>query len=133
MAQRIAIEEAGEKAGLHVMRLIYEPAAAAITYGLDTKATWVAEKHVLVFDLGGGSFDVSLLTIEDGIFEMKSSVSEMHLGGEDFTARLMEFCGREFTRKHNMDIVAAKDARALCRLRRCAPRARPPSASCRRR
>jgi len=83
-SQRQATKDAGVIAGLNVMRIINEPTAAAIAYGLDKKATSVGEKNVLIFDLGGGTFDVSLLTIEEGIFEVKSTAGDTHLGGEDF-------------------------------------------------
>ena len=79
----------GVIAGLDVLRIINEPTAAAIAYGLDKKDTSVGEKNVLIFDLGGGTFDVSLLTIEEGIFEVKSTAGDTHLGGEDFDNRLV--------------------------------------------
>ena len=78
-------------AGLEVMRIINEPTAAAIAYGLDKKSTSVGEANVLIFDLGGGTFDVSLLTIEEGIFEVKATAGDTHLGGEDFDNRLVNF------------------------------------------
>ena len=79
----------GVIAGLDVMRIINEPTAAAIAYGLDKKNTSVGERNVLIFDLGGGTFDVSLLTIEEGIFEVKATAGDTHLGGEDFDNRLV--------------------------------------------
>ena len=82
---------AGVIAGLEVMRIINEPTAAAIAYGLDKKSTSVGESNVLIFDLGGGTFDVSLLTIEEGIFEVKATAGDTHLGGEDFDNRLVNF------------------------------------------
>ena len=81
----------GVIAGLEVMRIINEPTAAAIAYGLDKKSTSVGESNVLIFDLGGGTFDVSLLTIEEGIFEVKATAGDTHLGGEDFDNRLVNF------------------------------------------
>lgn len=81
----------GVIAGLDVMRIINEPTAAAIAYGLDKKSTSVGESNVLIFDLGGGTFDVSLLTIEEGIFEVKATAGDTHLGGEDFDNRLVNF------------------------------------------
>ena len=81
-SQRQATKDAGTIAGLNVLRIINEPTAAAIAYGLDKKVG--AERNVLIFDLGGGTFDVSILTIEDGIFEVKSRAGDTHLGGEDF-------------------------------------------------
>ncbi|CAA6669372.1 unnamed protein product [Spirodela intermedia] len=88
-SQRQATKDAGVIAGLNVMRIINEPTAAAIAYGLDKKATSVGEKNVLIFDLGGGTFDVSLLTIEEGIFEVKATAGDTHLGGEDFDNRMV--------------------------------------------
>jgi heat shock 70kDa protein 1/2/6/8 len=76
---------------LEVLRIINEPTAAAIAYGLDKKGTNVGERHVLIFDLGGGTFDVSLLTIDEGIFEVKATAGDTHLGGEDFDNRLVAF------------------------------------------
>ncbi len=86
-----ATKDAGVIAGLEVLRIINEPTAAAIAYGLDKKATSVGERNVLIFDLGGGTFDVSLLTIEEGIFEVKATAGDTHLGGEDFDNRLVTF------------------------------------------
>ena len=76
------------------MRVINEPTAAAIAYGLDNTSS--SEKNILVFDLGGGTFDVSILTIEDGVFEVKSTAGDTHLGGEDFDRRLVEHCMQDF-------------------------------------
>nr|GEU40119.1 heat shock cognate 70 kDa protein 2-like [Tanacetum cinerariifolium] len=87
-SQRQATKDAGAIAGLNVLRIINEPTAAAIAYGLDKKASSTGEKNVLIFDLGGGTFDVSLLTIEDGIFEVKATAGDTHLGGEDFDNRM---------------------------------------------
>ncbi|KAK4896926.1 Hsp70 chaperone [Elasticomyces elasticus] len=100
---------AGLIAGLNVLRIINEPTAAAIAYGLDKKT--VGERNVLIFDLGGGTFDVSLLTIEEGIFEVKSTAGDTHLGGEDFDNRLVNHFVNEFKRKHKKDLTA--NARAL--------------------
>lgn len=86
-SQRQATKDAGVISGLNVLRIINEPTAAAIAYGLDKKTA--GEKNVLIFDLGGGTFDVSLLTIEDGIFEVKATAGDTHLGGEDFDNRLV--------------------------------------------
>merc|ERR1711890_3730 len=86
-AQRQATKDAGVIAGLTVMRIINEPTAAAIAYGLDKKE---GERNVLIFDLGGGTFDVSLLSIEEGIFEVKATAGDTHLGGEDFDNRLVD-------------------------------------------
>ena len=97
-SQRQATKDAGLIAGLNVLRIINEPTAAAIAYGLDKKAE--GERNVLIFDLGGGTFDVSLLTIEEGIFEVKSTAGDTHLGGEDFDNRLVNHFVTEFKRKH---------------------------------
>ncbi|RVX13698.1 Heat shock cognate 70 kDa protein [Vitis vinifera] len=114
-SQRQATKDAGVIAGLNVMRIINEPTAAAIAYGLDKKATSVGEKNVLIFDLGGGTFDVSLLTIEEGIFEVKATAGDTHLGGEDFDNRMVNHFVQEFKRKHKKDITG--NARSLRRLR----------------
>ena len=97
-SQRLATKDAGAIAGLDVLRIINEPTAAAIAYGLDRQSS--AEKNVLIFDLGGGTFDVSLLTIEEGIFEVKATAGDTHLGGEDFDNRLVTHFTQEFKRKH---------------------------------
>ncbi|WZZ35433.1 hypothetical protein YC2023_018834 [Brassica napus] len=103
-SQRQATKDAGVIAGLNVMRIINEPAAAAIAYGLDKKANSVGEKNVLIFDLGGGTFDVSLLTIEEGIFEVKATAGDTHLSGEDFDNRMVNHFVQEFKRKSKNDI-----------------------------
>ncbi|KAF8396230.1 hypothetical protein HHK36_017844 [Tetracentron sinense] len=113
--QRQATKDAGAIAGLNVMRLTNEPSAAAIAYGLDKKASSSGEQNVLIFDLGGGTFDVSLLTIQEGIFEVKATAGDTHLGGEDFDNRLVNHFVKGFKRKHKKDISG--DARALRRLR----------------
>jgi heat shock protein 1/8 len=95
-SQRQATKDAGLIAGLNVLRIINEPTAAAIAYGLDKKTE--GERNVLIFDLGGGTFDVSLLTIEEGIFEVKSTAGDTHLGGEDFDNRLVNHFTNEFKR-----------------------------------
>merc|ERR1711967_139368 len=107
---------------MEVMRIINEPTAAAIAYGLDKKNSSTAEKNVLIFDLGGGTFDVSLLTIEEGIFEVKATAGDTHLGGEDFDQRLMNHFVQEFKRKHKKDITG--NPRALRRLRTSCERAK---------
>ena len=112
-SQRQATKDAGTIAGLNVLRIINEPTAAAIAYGLDKKSS--TEKNVLIFDLGGGTFDVSLLTIEEGIFEVKATNGHTHLGGEDFDNRLVEFCMNEFKKKTGIDITG--NQRAMRRLR----------------
>merc|ERR1712166_443919 len=112
-AQRQATKDAGSIAGLNVQRIINEPTAAAIAYGLDKKVK--QEKSVLIFDLGGGTFDVSLLSIEDGIFEVKATNGHTHLGGGDFDNRLVDFCMAEFKKKSKIDI--STNNRSLRRLR----------------
>merc|ERR1712146_136363 len=118
-SQRQATKDAGVIAGLNVLRIINEPTAAAIAYGLDKKGS---EKNVLIFDLGGGTFDVSLLTIEEGIFEVKATAGDTHLGGEDFDQRLVAHFQAEFKRKHKKDISG--NPRALRRLRTACERAK---------
>lgn len=120
-SQRQATKDAGTIAGLNVMRIINEPTAAAIAYGLD-KTKERGEKNVLIFDLGGGTFDVSLLTIEDGIFEVKATAGDTHLGGEDFDNRMVDFCMNEFKRKHRKDLSSSE--RAKRRLRTACERAK---------
>ncbi|GCB17837.1 heat shock 70 kDa protein [Aspergillus awamori] len=119
-SQRQATKDAGLIAGLNVLRIINEPTAAAIAYGLDKKAE--GERNVLIFDLGGGTFDVSLLTIEEGIFEVKATAGDTHLGGEDFDNRLVNHFVNEFKRKHKKDLTS--NARALRRLRTACERAK---------
>jgi len=118
-SQRQATKDAGVISGLNVMRIINEPTAAAIAYGLDKKGT---EKNVLIFDLGGGTFDVSLLTIEEGIFEVKATAGDTHLGGEDFDNRMVDYFVQEFKRKFRKDI--GDNQRALRRLRTACERAK---------
>jgi heat shock protein 1/8 len=118
-SQRQATKDAGVIAGLNVLRIINEPTAAAIAYGLDKKG---AEKNVLIFDLGGGTFDVSLLTIEEGIFEVKATAGDTHLGGEDFDNRMVEYFSQEFKRKNRKDL--SDNQRALRRLRTACERAK---------
>merc|ERR1719376_1877255 len=112
-AQRQATKDAGVIAGLTVMRIINEPTAAAIAYGIDKKE---GEKNILVFDLGGGTFDVSLLTIDSGVFEVVATNGDTHLGGEDFDQRVMEYFIQMYKKKNGKDI--RKDNRAVQKLRR---------------
>jgi len=112
-AQRQATKDAGSIAGLNVMRIINEPTAAAIAYGMDKKD---GEKNVLVFDLGGGTFDVSLLTIDNGVFEVVATNGDTHLGGEDFDQRVMEHFIKMYKKKHGKDVRGSN--RAVQRLRR---------------
>merc|ERR1712121_484314 len=120
-SQRQATKDAGVISGLNVLRIINEPTAAAIAYGLDKKKG-ANECNVLIFDLGGGTFDVSILTIEDGIFEVKSTAGDTHLGGEDFDNRMVNHFINEFKRKFKKDINDNK--RAVRRLRTACERAK---------
>ncbi|RSH86914.1 Heat shock protein sks2 [Apiotrichum porosum] len=119
-SQRLATKDAGAIAGLDVLRIINEPTAAAIAYGLDQKSK--EEKNVLIFDLGGGTFDVSLLSITGGVFAVKATAGDTHLGGEDFDNTLLEHFKAEFKRKNKLDI--SDDPRALRRLRSACERAK---------
>jgi heat shock protein 1/8 len=98
---------------MDVLRIINEPTAAAIAYGLDKKHE--GARNVLIFDLGGGTFDVSLLTIDEGIFEVKATAGDTHLGGEDFDTLMVDYCVSEFFRKTKVDV--SKNPKALRRLR----------------
>merc|ERR1719198_108221 len=117
-AQRQSTKDAGVISGMNVLRIINEPTAAAIAYGLDKKA----EKNILVYDLGGGTFDVSLLTIDNGVFEVVATNGDTHLGGEDFDQRVMEYMMKIFKRKHKKDM--SKDKRSIQKLRREVERAK---------
>merc|ERR1739848_393983 len=119
-SQRQATKDAGTIAGMNVMRIINEPTAAAIAYGLDKKSD--GEKNILIFDLGGGTFDVGILTIEDGIFEVKSTAGDTHLGGEDFDNRMVNHFLSVFKRKHRKDLSGNK--RSLRRLRTACEKAK---------
>lgn len=118
-AQRQATKDAGTIAGLKIERVINEPTAAAIAYGLDKQDR---EENILVFDLGGGTFDVTLLSIDNGVFEVLATSGNTHLGGEDFDQRLIEFCMSQFKRQSGIDIT--KDKRAIQRLRKQAEQAK---------
>jgi len=117
-AQRTATKNAGEIAGLKVLRIINEPTAAALAYGLDRKKS----ETVLVFDLGGGTFDVSILEVGDGVFEVKSTAGDTHLGGDDWDARIVEYVAAEFKKEHGIDLT--KDRQAMQRLREAAEKAK---------
>merc|ERR1711917_61958 len=119
-SQRQATKDAGTISGMNILRIINEPTAAAIAYGLDKKVG--AERNVLIFDLGGGTFDVSVLSIEDGIFEVKSTAGDTHLGGEDFDNRLVNHFIQEFKRKNKKDI--SNNKRSIRRLRTACERAK---------
>merc|ERR1719385_438129 len=111
-SQRQATKDAGSIAGLNVLRIINEPTAAAIAYGLDKKT----EKNILVYDLGGGTFDVSLLTIDNGVFEVVATNGDTHLGGEDFDQRVMQHFIKLYKKKKGRDL--RKDVRVVQKLRR---------------
>ena len=119
-SQRQATKDAGAIAGLNVLRIINEPTAAAIAYGLDKQSS--QEKNVLIFDLGGGTFDVSLLAIEDGVFDVKATAGDTHLGGSDFDNRMVDYFIDEFKKKHKKDLRDSQ--RALRRLRTSCERAK---------
>jgi heat shock protein 1/8 len=118
--QRQATKDAGAIAGLNVMRIINEPTAAALSYGLGKNDK--KERNVMIFDLGGGTFDVSLLSIDDGVFEVKATAGDTHLGGEDFDQRMMEHFVKEF--KRNTRVDPTSNPRAMRRLRTACERAK---------
>ena len=117
-SQRTATKNAGEIAGLKVLRIINEPTAASLAYGLDKKAN----ETILVFDLGGGTFDVSLLDVGDGVIEVKSTNGDSHLGGDDWDAKIVDWLANEFSKEHGVDL--RKDSKALQRLREAAEKAK---------
>jgi len=117
-AQRQATQDAGKIAGLNVLRIINEPTAAALAYGLDKKGN----ETILVFDLGGGTFDVSVLDVGDGIFEVHSTAGDTHLGGDDFDKRVVDWIAEEFLRDHGIDL--RKDRQSLQRLSEAAEKAK---------
>ena len=119
-AQRQATKDAGAIAGLNILRIINETTASAIAYGFDNKTG--DGKNVLIFDLGGGTFDVSILSIEDGVFDVKASAGDTHLGGQDFDNRLVRHFAEEFMRKHKIDLKTS--TKALQRLRNACERAK---------
>src|SRR5579872_3290852 len=118
--QRQATKDAGRIAGLNIVRIINEPTAAALAYGLDKVTT--KESHVLIFDCGGGTHDVSLLSLEDGLFQVKATNGNSHLGGEDFDNRLVNWCIADFKKKHKKDLT--QSARAIRRLQTACERAK---------
>jgi L1 cell adhesion molecule like protein len=120
-SQRQATKDAGVIAGLNVLRIINEPTAAALAYGLDKKKS--GEQNVIIFDCGGGTHDVSLITIDDGVFEVKATAGDTHLGGEDFDSAMVDWCVQEFERK-NRGVTVKDNARALRRLRTACERAK---------
>jgi heat shock 70kDa protein 1/2/6/8 len=120
-SQRQATKDAGIIAGLNVLRIINEPTAAALAYGLDKKKS--GEQNVIIFDCGGGTHDVSLITIDEGVFEVKATAGDTHLGGEDFDSSMVDWCVQEFERK-NRGVTVKDNARALRRLRTACERAK---------
>ncbi|KAM5556347.1 hypothetical protein ABKV19_023975 [Rosa sericea] len=121
-SQRQDTYDAGTTAGLNVMRIINEPTAAAIAYGLNKKAGWYSKRNVVIFDLGGGTLDVSLLSIGDDVFEVKATAGDTHLGGEDFDNKMVNYCVEEFKRKHQLDVSG--NTRALRRIRNACEKAK---------
>ena len=119
-SQRQATKDAGLIAGLNVLRIINEPTAAALAYGLDKKTG--GEQNVLIFDCGGGTHDLSVLTLDDGVFEVKATAGDTHLGGEDFDNAMVDWCSAEFKKKTKIDL--AGNAKALRRLRTSCERAK---------
>jgi heat shock protein 5 len=118
-AQRQATKDAGTIAGLHVLRIINEPTAAAIAYGLNKKA---GESQIIVYDLGGGTFDVSLLSIDDGVFEVLATAGDTHLGGEDFDNRVMDYFVAQYKKKTGTDV--STNVRALGKLKKAVENAK---------
>ncbi|CAM4694208.1 unnamed protein product [Lepidochelys olivacea] len=121
-SQRRATIDAGTIAGLHVLKILNEPTAAAIAYGLEASRDGEGKRNILIFDLGGGTFDVSILRVDDGIFEVKATAGDTHLGGEDFDNRLVDHLVREFRRKHKEDL--SQDKKAMQRLRAACEKAK---------
>eukprot|EP01060_Flectonema_neradi_P019330 TRINITY_DN263_c1_g1_i2.p1 TRINITY_DN263_c1_g1~~TRINITY_DN263_c1_g1_i2.p1 ORF type:complete len:641 (+),score=130.02 TRINITY_DN263_c1_g1_i2:61-1983(+) len=121
-SQRQATKDAGTISGMEVLRIINEPTAAAVAYGLDEADEGKGEKNVLIFDLGGGTFDVTLLTIDGGMFEVRATAGDTHLGGEDFDNRMVNHFADEFKRRHKTDLT--QNQRALRRLRTACERAK---------
>ncbi len=119
-SQRQATKDAGAIACLNVLRIINEPTAAALAYGLDRKAA--GEQNILIFDCGGGTHDLSILTLDDGVFEVKATAGDTHLGGEDFDNLMVDYCVQEFKRKTKLDV--SSNPRALRRLRTACERAK---------
>ncbi len=111
--QRQATKDAGTIAGLNVLRVVNEPTAAALAYGLDQKG---GERQIIVYDLGGGTFDVSLLSIDDGVFEVLATAGDTHLGGEDFDQRIITHLAKQYNKKNNVDIT--KDLKTMGKLKR---------------
>lgn len=114
-AQRAATKDAGTIAGLNVLRVVNEPTAAALAYGLD-KTDDKTERQIIVYDLGGGTFDVSILTVDEGVFEVQSTAGDTHLGGEDFDNRVIEYFTKQYNKKNGVDI--SKNQKTMGKLKR---------------
>ncbi|XP_048370498.1 heat shock 70 kDa protein-like [Sphaerodactylus townsendi] len=127
-AQRQATIDAGAIAKLQILKILNEPTAAAIAYGLNAKSPEGGSRNILIFDLGGGTFDVSILSVEDGIFEVKATAGDTHLGGEDFEKRLVEYFAGEFKKKYKEDIL--RDKKAMQRLKMACEHAKCTLSSC---
>lgn len=112
-AQRAATKDAGTIAGLNVLRVVNEPTAAALAYGLDKSAE---ERQIIVYDLGGGTFDVSILTVEEGVFEVQATAGDTHLGGEDFDQRVIDYFTKMYNKKNDLDIT--KNPKTMGKLKR---------------
>ncbi|KAG9536823.1 hsp70-like protein C, partial [Aureobasidium melanogenum] len=112
-AQRAATKDAGTIAGLNVLRVVNEPTAAALAYGLDKTGE---ERQIIVYDLGGGTFDVSILTVDDGVFEVQATAGDTHLGGEDFDQRVMDYFVKTYNKKNDVDIT--KNLKTMGKLKR---------------
>ncbi|PRQ22589.1 putative Heat shock protein 70 family [Rosa chinensis] len=121
-SQRQATKNAAKMAGLNVIRIINEPTAAAIAYGLDKKAGSESKRTVMIFDFGGGTIDVSLLVIGDGVFDVMATAGDTHLGGEDFDNKMVNYCAEQFKRKHDLDVSG--NSRALTRLKNACEKAK---------
>lgn len=113
-AQRAATKDAGAIAGLNVLRVVNEPTAAALAYGLDKVGD--KERQIIVYDLGGGTFDVSILTVDQGVFEVQSTAGDTHLGGEDFDQRVVDYFVKSYNKKADTDIT--KNAKTMGKLKR---------------
>ncbi|KAM1053844.1 hypothetical protein ACFX2I_001259 [Malus domestica] len=121
-SQRQATKNAAISASLKVSRIINEPTAAAIAYGLDKKAGWYSKRNVMMFDFGGGTLDVSLVTISCGVFDVKATAGDTHLGGEDLDNRMVKYCVEQFKRKNNLDVTG--NSKALRRLKNSCEKAK---------
>lgn len=114
-AQRAATKDAGTIAGLNVLRVVNEPTAAALAYGLDKKDD-KTERQIIVYDLGGGTFDVSILTVDEGVFEVQATAGDTHLGGEDFDNRVIDYFTKQYNKKNGVDI--SKNPKTMGKLKR---------------